>query len=91
MPQPLSFVHGLGHFLFIHLHLAIMTIKVDLESIIKKAEIFKCIKHRKTAILKPESGVIIIQACCNNFHDHIECFIERQIELASNEQHQEEI
>jgi hypothetical protein len=67
-----------------------MIVKVDLETIIKKAEIFKCIKHRKNAVLKSESGVIIIQACCNNFHDHIESFIERQIELATNEQNQEE-
>ncbi len=68
-----------------------MTIKIDLENIIKKAEIFKCIRHRKNALFKLESGVIIIQACCNNFQDHVECFIDRQIELSTNEQNQEQI
>lgn len=63
-----------------------MTVKVDLENIIKKAAIFRCITHKKSAILKVESGVIIIQACCYNFHDHIESFVERQIELAENEE-----
>jgi hypothetical protein len=68
-----------------------MAIKIDLEGIIKKAEIFKCITHKKPATLRLESEVIIIQACCDKFHDHLESFIERQIELAADKENHEQL
>ena len=67
-----------------------MAVKIDLENIRKKAEIFRCIRHKKSAMLKIESEVIIITACCDKFHDHIQSFIERQIELATNQETQEQ-
>ena len=65
--------------------------KINLENICKKAGIFRCISHKKHADLKIESGVIMITACCNKFHDHIESFIERQIELTNNETQEEQL
>jgi hypothetical protein len=78
-------------FLFIYPHMQSMASKIDLENIIKKADIFRCIKHKKNPVLKIDSDFILIQACCDNFHDHIESFIERQIELATNEENQEQL
>ncbi|MCW3113154.1 MAG: hypothetical protein JWR18_1550 [Segetibacter sp.] len=66
-----------------------MAAKIDLEHIRKKAEIFRCIHHKKHPLLKIESDVIIITTCCDKFHDHIQGFIERQIENASNEESEE--
>jgi hypothetical protein len=56
--------------------------KIDLEVICKKAGVFTCIKHKKHAVLTIEAGIIKVTGCCEKFTDHIENFIERQIELA---------
>jgi len=68
-----------------------MAININLESICKKAEVFRCIRHKKAPLLKIESDVIIITTCCDNFQEHIENFVERQIELASNQESQKQI
>lgn len=68
-----------------------MPVKIDLESICRKAEIFRCIYHKKYPLLKIEADFVVISACCNRFHDHIESFIERQIELANNQERHDEI
>ncbi len=68
-----------------------MALKIDLDNIVKRARIFACIIHKKPAVFRIETGVIVIQACCDKFHDHIDNFIQRQIELANTDENQEQI
>lgn len=69
---------------------SMMAINIDIEQICKKAEIFRCIIHRKQAILEIESDEIVIKACCEAFYDHIQYFIDRQFELALEQKGQRE-
>ena len=64
-----------------------MKVEIDLEAICKKAGIFTCIKHKKPAALTIEAGIIRVSGCCDKFCNHIENFIDRQIELAAAAQH----
>ena len=67
-----------------------MAVIVNLKIIRKKALVFKCIIHKKPAVLEIVAPVIIINACCQRFHDHIECFIERQIDFTGIQESQKD-